>query len=92
MPNHLLCPFTELILSLVTVLTVLETLLLIPDSELRATDVESFPDYAYSPINQSKSRPKDEKIQFVAVIISKPVVGPNQRLHWTVADKTGTVS
>lgn len=76
----------------VTAFTVEETLHLIPDSEMSTVDKKSFPDFAYCPINESKSRPKDAKIQFVALITSKPVVGSDQRIHWTVADKTGTVS
>ena len=75
----------------VTAFTVLETLHLIPESELLAVDDKAFPDYEYCPISESKNRPKDAKIQFVAIVTSRPVVA-GQRLQWTVADRTGTVS
>ena len=58
---------------------------------MRATDDENFPDYAYCPINQSRKYRKDAKIQFVALIVSKPEVGPDQRLQWKVVDRTGDV-
>ncbi|KIX05426.1 uncharacterized protein Z518_06298 [Rhinocladiella mackenziei CBS 650.93] len=77
---------------LFTVLTVQETLHLIPESEMLAIDDKAFPDYEYCAINESRNRPKDAKIQFVALVTSKPVVGPGQRLRWTVADRTGTAN
>ncbi len=76
----------------VTAFTAHETLHLIPESEMLAVDSKGFPDYEYCPISESKNRPKDAKIQFVAVILSRPVVVSGQRLQWLVADKTGTVS
>jgi hypothetical protein len=54
-------------------------------------DKKSFPDYAYCPIAESRNRPKDAKIQFVAVITSKPTIGAGNRLSWTVADHSGVV-
>lgn len=54
------------------------------------TDSDAFPEYQYCPINESKQHPKNAKIQFVALVTSRPVV-VGQRLQWTVADRTGTV-
>ncbi|KAJ9618115.1 hypothetical protein H2204_013162 [Knufia peltigerae] len=68
-----------------------ETLHLIPDSEMTKIDKKSFPDYEYCPISDSHHHGKDAKIQFVAVVTSRPeVVG--DRLQWSVADKTGTAN
>jgi len=72
--------------------TVEETLHLISQSELSATDKKTYSDFEYCPINECANRPKDAKIQFVAIITSRPVVGSDGRLHWTVADKTGTAN
>jgi hypothetical protein len=57
-----------------------------------AIDDENFPDYTYCPINQSHKHRKDAKIQFVALIVSKPKVGADKRLQWKVVDRTGEVS
>lgn len=57
-----------------------------------AVDDKSFPDYAYCAIADSRKHTKDKKIQFVALITSKPAVGADGRLHWTVTDRTGIVS
>jgi hypothetical protein len=56
-----------------------------------AVDNKNFPDYAYCPIDQSRNVRKDAKIQFVALIVTKPQVGPDQRLQWRVVDRTGEV-
>lgn len=56
-----------------------------------AIDDKNFPDYAYCPVNESRKHRKDAKIQFVALIASKPEVGPDQRLQWKVVDRTGEV-
>jgi hypothetical protein len=65
---------------------------LIPEREMLAVDHKSFPGYAYCAIADSRKHKKDDKIQFVALITSKPSVGTDGRLHWTVSDRTGTVS
>jgi hypothetical protein len=57
-----------------------------------AIDDENFPDYTYCPINQSHKHRKDAKIQFVALIVSKPKVSADKRLQWKVVDRTGEVS
>ena len=75
----------------VSVLTVPETLHLIPEKEMMAIDTQSFPDYEYCPISESRTRPKNAKIQFVALVASKPTIGAGKKLHWTVADRTGVV-
>jgi hypothetical protein len=59
---------------------------------MRAIDDENFPDYTYCPINQSHKHRKDAKIQFVALIVSKPKVSADKRLQWRVVDRTGEVS
>jgi hypothetical protein len=56
-----------------------------------AVDDKNFPEYAYCPVNESRKHRKDAKIQFVALIVSKPEVGPDQRLQWKVVDRTGEV-
>ena len=56
-----------------------------------AIDDKNFPDYAYCPVSDSRKHRKDAKIQFVALIVSKPEVGPDQRLQWKVVDRTGEV-
>lgn len=76
----------------VTVLTVCETLYLIPEAKMREIDVKLFPEYKYSTISDSRSLPKDAKIQFVGLIVTKPQVTAGKKLVWTVADKTGVVS
>lgn len=58
---------------------------------MRATDTVSFPDYEYCAINESCKHRKDAKLQFVALIVSKPEIGPDQRLMWRVVDRTGEV-
>ncbi|EXJ77220.1 hypothetical protein A1O3_10378 [Capronia epimyces CBS 606.96] len=74
------------------VFSVHESLHLIPESEMLAIDAQAFPDYRYCPISESKSHPKDAKLQFVTLVLSKAVVGPEQKLTWTVADKTGVAT
>lgn len=69
-----------------------ETLHLIPEKEMLAIDEKSFPGYGYCAIADSRKYGRDAKIQFVALITSKPAVGKDGRLHWTVTDRTGTVS
>ena len=60
---------------------------------MQETDPNSnFKDYAYCAIADARKHPKNAKIQFVALILTKPEIGPDQRLHWQVMDKTGTVS
>ncbi|KIW74176.1 hypothetical protein Z517_12116 [Fonsecaea pedrosoi CBS 271.37] len=98
-PNHLELGITNMTVKevaqeiyqwLFTVLSPAEHVHLIPRARLLAVDKRNFADYAYCPIADTKSRPMDAKIQFVVVIITKPVVVPNtQRLQWTVADKSG---
>jgi hypothetical protein len=51
----------------------------------------AFKDYTYCPINESRKHPKDAKIQFVALVLTKPEIGANQRIQWQVADKSGVV-
>ncbi|KAI1626336.1 hypothetical protein EDD37DRAFT_339959 [Exophiala viscosa] len=75
---------------LFTAFTVQETLHLIPESEMLAVD-KAFPDYEYSTIADNKAKSKNAKIQFVALITSRPVV-KGQTLSWSVADRTGTAN
>lgn len=80
------------LLPTVKVLTPHETIHLIPESEMLVRDTKSFPDYAYCPINESRLHPKNAKIQFVAIVLTRPVVSADQKLTWSVADRTGVVS
>ena len=59
---------------------------------MKKTDTQSFGDYAYCPIKDSRSHPKNAKIQFVVLILDKPQVKEGKRLTWSVADRTGVVS
>jgi hypothetical protein len=69
----------------------LETLHLIPESDMRATSPD-FPQYAYCRLADLKKHKPDENLQFVAVITSKAVVAKSgARLNWSVADKSGCV-
>lgn len=52
---------------------------------------KQFPDYEYCAIADHQIKPRGAKIQFVALIVSRPVLN-GQKLSWTVADKTGIVS
>lgn len=70
-----------------------EHIFLLTQAKLQVTDGKHYPEYEYCSLGNIKNRPKDAKIQFGVVITSKPVLVPGtQRLHWTVADKSGTVS
>ena len=73
-------------------MTVREQLHLIPEDQMKKTDTQSFGDYAYCPIKDSRSHPKNAKIQFVVLILDKPQVKEGKRLTWSVADRTGVVS
>lgn len=75
----------------VDVLTVRETLHLIPEADMLATDTKLFPDYAYCPIIEANRRPKNAKLQFVALVTTKPEVKPGMRLEWKVVDRSGEV-
>ncbi|KIW93421.1 uncharacterized protein Z519_06026 [Cladophialophora bantiana CBS 173.52] len=98
-PNHLELGITNMTVKevaqkiyswLFTVFSPTEHVHLIPIAKLQAVDKQHFADYEYCAIADTKSYSKDAKIQFVAVIVTKPVVIPNtQRLQWTVADKSG---
>jgi len=59
---------------------------------MKAIDKNWFPGYAYCPIVDCRKRPKDAKIQIVALITSKPTIGAGKKLHWTVADRTGVAN
>lgn len=74
---------------LVTVLSVRETLHLIPVSEMHAIDTKSYPDYAYCALKDARNHRKDAKIQFVALIASKPEISETNKLTWKVVDRSG---
>jgi len=52
----------------VSVLSVRETLYLIPEEQMKKTDDKLFQNYVYCPVNDVKLHPKDAKIQFVALV------------------------
>ncbi|KAJ9614278.1 hypothetical protein H2200_002414 [Cladophialophora chaetospira] len=99
-PNHLELSVTGLTFKqvaekvykwLFTVIPPTEHIYLLTQAKLQVTDKKQYPDYEYCSLSDIKNQPKDAKIQFGVVITSKPVVVPGtQRLHWTVADKSGT--
>ena len=91
-PTSLKLCETNVNLSIVTAFTVHETIHLIDPEELKVTDPRSFPGSEYCPVAEHKLRPRDAKVHFVAIILSRPVLGADQRLTWTVADKSGVVS
>lgn len=80
-----------LISSSVSVLTIRETLYLIPKEQLVKPDTKTFPDYAYCPISETQLHSKDAKIQFVGLILDKPQIQEGKKLAWRVADHTGMV-
>lgn len=88
----MLCFALKLTMVTVEALTIRETLHLISEADMRDIDTMLFPEYEYCSIDESRSRPKDAKIQFVALILTKPQVTEGNKLVWSVADKTGTVS
>lgn len=74
----------------VTVLTIRETLYLISEAEMKKADTR-FSNYAYCPISQVDSTPKNAKIQLVCLVLDKPQIKDGNRLTWSVADRTGIV-
>lgn len=88
---------TALTGAIVKALKVKETLHLISDDKMHQIDdfahdwdIE-FRKYEYCPIGEIHKRPKDAKIQIVALILSKPTIQPGKKLKWQVVDKTGVV-
>lgn len=77
---------------LFSVLTIHESLYLIPKEQMLKVDNKLFPDYAYCPLSEAKSQPKDAKLQFVALILTKPQIVDGKKLIWTVADRSGTAN
>lgn len=76
---------------IVDILTIRETLYLIPQDQMTKVD-NTFPAWKYCPINEVGSRPKDAKLQFVALVLEKPQIVEGKKLIWNVADRTGVVS
>lgn len=58
---------------------------------MQEIDTVLFPDYKYCSIADAHTQPKDAKIQFVTIILSKPQIAEKNKVVWTVADKTGIV-
>lgn len=74
---------------LFTVLSVRETLHLIPKSEMLAIDTTSYIDYKYCALKETSKYRKDDKLQFVVLIASKPEVTEPNKLTWKVVDRSG---
>ncbi|KIW62586.1 hypothetical protein PV04_10747 [Phialophora macrospora] len=99
-PNHLELCVTDLTDKevaervykwLFTAIPPTEHVFLLTQEKLRVSDTKPCPDYEYCLLGDIGKHAKDAKIQFGVVITSKPVVVPGeQRLHWTVADKSAT--
>jgi hypothetical protein len=73
----------------VTVLSVRETLYLIPVAEMVAIDTSNYPDYKYCALREARKHHKAARIQFVALIASKPEVTESNKLTWKVVDRSG---
>ena len=73
----------------VTVLSIRETLYLIPESEMLAIDTFNYPDYKYCALGEARKHHKAARIQFVALIASKPEVTESNKLTWKVVDRSG---
>lgn len=57
-----------------------------------AIDTDNYGEYKYCPVGDSSKPQPNEKVQFVVLVLTKPVVTPDQKLTWTVVDRTGIVS
>lgn len=73
----------------VTVLSVRETLHLIPVSEMLEIDPVAYKDYKYCALKDARKHRKDAKLQFVALIASKPELTDPNTLTWKVVDRSG---
>jgi hypothetical protein len=73
----------------VTVLSVRETLHLIPESEMLAIDSVSYANYKYCALKDARLQPKNAKVQFVALVASKPELTEPNILSWRVVDRSG---
>jgi hypothetical protein len=54
-----------------------------------AIDTKRYPDYKYCALKEARNCPKDAKLQFVALIASKPEVTEPDTLTWKVVDRSG---
>ena len=48
-----------------------------------------YKDYKYCALKDARKHPKDAKLQFVALIASKPEVTEPKTLTWKVVDRSG---
>jgi hypothetical protein len=71
------------------VLSVRETLHLIPEPEMLDIDTKNYADYKYCALKEARKHHKDAKIQFVALIASKPELTEPNKLTWSVVDRSG---
>ena len=76
-------------LDIVTVLSVRETLHLIPESEMLARDTKSYGDYKYCALTEARKHRKDAKLQFIVLIASKPELTEPNIVTWKVVDRSG---
>ena len=77
----------------VDVLPVAETIYLVPTTDFVDVDHfdEKFPDHMYCPVAEANHHPRDTKLKFIVVIVTKPEISAENKLTWTVADRTGMV-
>lgn len=76
-------------ISLVTVLSVRETLHLIPEYEMLEIDTKNYADYKYCALMDARHQCKTSKVQFVALVASKPELTEPNKLTWRVVDRSG---
>ncbi|KAF7502191.1 hypothetical protein GJ744_006761 [Endocarpon pusillum] len=74
---------------LFTVFSVRETLHLIPISEMLEIDPVVYKEYKYCSLKDASKHRKDAKLQFVALIASKPELTEPNTLTWKVVDRSG---
>lgn len=55
-----------------------------------AIDTKNFADYKYCALKEARKHRKDEKLQFVALVASKPEITEPNKLSWKVVDRSGT--
>lgn len=74
---------------LFTAFSVRETLHLIPEAEMLAIDTKSYADYQYCALRDARLQRKNDKLQFVALVSSKPELTKPNILSWRVVDRSG---
>lgn len=74
---------------LFTVFSVRESLHLIPESEMLEIDTKNYAEYEYCALMDARKQSKTAKVQFVALVASKPELTEPNKLTWRVVDRSG---